>query len=200
MTKIILIRHATTDSVGKRLSGRMTGVHLNEEGRQQANSLAERLAGLQINEIHSSPLERATQTAEPLAKSLQLTTIINEDFLEMNFGEWTNKSFEELKNDNQFQLFNTFRSSTRIPGGESMMEAQTRIVTGIHKLVSKHPNQNIAVFSHSDMIKSAIAHFAGIHLDMFQRIEISPASVSIIEFYDEAIRIIVVNHTGNIKF
>ncbi|MDQ3292221.1 MAG: histidine phosphatase family protein, partial [Bacteroidota bacterium] len=191
MTTLLLIRHATTNAVGKHLSGRSPGVYLNNEGLDQAQKLAKRLSGLPLAAIYSSPLERAIQTAEPLADILQLSPITNEDFLELNFGGWTNASFTELQSDPQFQLFNSFRSITRIPGGESMLEAQVRVINGIQKLCLAHQQQTVAVVSHSDLIKAGIAYYAGIHLDMFQRLEISPASVSIIQIFEETARILV---------
>jgi probable phosphomutase (TIGR03848 family) len=200
MTRILLIRHATTDAVGKHFSGRMTGVHLNDEGRTQALQLSERLRGLPVTAVYSSPLERAVETAEPLAKALGLQHVISEDFLEMEFGEWTNSAFTEVMRQPQFGRFNTFRSCTRIPGGELMIEAQVRMIRGIEKLCLQHLHQTVAIISHSDLIKASLAHYAGIHLDMFQRIEISPASVSIIEIYDETARIMLVNDTGKIAW
>jgi len=199
MTKILLLRHATTDSVGKRLSGRTPGVHLNPEGQAQAQQLAQRLAGSQITAIYSSPLERAVQTAAPIAEKLKLQTIIQEDFLEIDFGNWTNSTFAELQPDPQFKLFNSFRSATRIPGGELMLEAQARIVAGLQKLCLQHPQETIAIVSHSDLIKAAIAYYAGIHLDMFQRLEISPASVSVLQIFAETAQILVINHTGELN-
>lgn len=199
MIKFLLIRHATTDSVGKRLSGRTPGVSLNEAGQRQAQELAQRLARLPITAIYSSPLERALETAAPLAASLHLQPVICEDFMEMHFGEWTNCTFEDLQNQTGFKLFNTFRSSTQIPGGELMLEAQTRIITGLQKLRGQHPHETIAVVSHADLIKAAVAYYAGIHLDLFQRIEISPASVSVIELYDETARLLLLNDTGELS-
>lgn len=198
MTRFLLIRHAMTDSVGKRASGRMANVHLNDQGHMQAQLLAERLAGLPITGIYSSPLERATETAEPLAKLLNLVTEVNEHFLELDFGDWTNRSFEQLEKEPAFRYFNAFRSCTRVPGGELMLEAQTRMITGLQKLGLQHNNETVAVISHSDLIRATIAYYAGIHLDMFQRIEISPASVSIVEVYEETTRIQLINHTGPI--
>jgi len=200
MTRFLLIRHATTDSVGKRLSGRTPGVSLNEEGRTQAQNLADRLASLPINALYSSPLERAVQTAEPISRAKGLEIIICEDVLEMDFGQWTNCSFKELENDSIFQRFNTFRSNTRIPGGELMLEAQARIVRGLEKLGAQHLNQTVAVVSHADLIKAAVAYYAGIHLEMFQRLEISAASVSVLELYDETARLLLINHTGEVNF
>jgi probable phosphomutase (TIGR03848 family) len=200
MTRFLLIRHANTNAVGKFLSGRNSGVHLNEEGRTQAQDLALRLAGLPFAAVYSSPLERAVQTAEPIATTLQLQTILCDDFLELNFGEWTGKNIAELRDSRDFQLFNSFRSSTLIPGGESMAEAQARIIRGLQKLRAKHPGQTVAVVSHADLIKSALMFFAGMPLDLFQRIEISPASVSIVEVYEETARIQLLNGLGSINF
>jgi probable phosphomutase (TIGR03848 family) len=196
MTKFLLIRHATTDAVGKKLSGRTAGVHLNEAGKMQAQNLAQRLANTPITAIYSSPLERALETAEPIATSHYLKTIIRNDFLEIDFGEWTNASFETLQHEKQFQLFNSFRSVTRIPNGELMLEAQARIVAGMQRLCTQHHDETIAIVSHADLIKAAITYYAGISLDLFQRIEISPASVSIVEVYEETARITLVNGSG----
>ncbi|MDB5261512.1 MAG: hypothetical protein JWQ14_793 [Adhaeribacter sp.] len=199
MTKFLLIRHATTDSVGKRLSGRMAGVPLNEEGRAQARKLATRLAGLPITAVYSSPLERAVETATPLAEIFNLQPVICQDFVEMNFGNWTNSAFTELQADTAFERFNSFRSNTRIPGGELMPEAQLRMITGLQKLGAQHPRETVVVVSHADLIKAVVAYYAGIHLDLFQRIEISPASVSIIQIFDETARILLVNDTGELN-
>jgi probable phosphomutase (TIGR03848 family) len=199
MTRFLLIRHAVTDSVGKRLSGRASGVHLNETGKVQAQALAERLASVPLAAIYSSPLERALETAAPLATLRQLETEIAEDFLEVDFGAWTNRTFQELDGEPQFKLFNTFRSSTRIPDGELMAEAQNRIISGLQKLTRKHWDETVAIVSHADLIKAAVAFYAGIHLDLFQRIEISPASVSVLEIYDETARLLHINDTGGIK-
>ncbi|KAA9332800.1 histidine phosphatase family protein [Adhaeribacter soli] len=199
MTRFLLIRHATTDSVGKRLSGRKEGVHLNEAGLEQAQQLAQRLNHLPVSAIYSSPLERALETAEPVAQALNLQTCINRDFLEIDFGNWTNLTFEELQGQQEFQRFNAFRSCTRIPGGELMTEAQLRIVQGLEKLCRRHSGETLAVVSHADLIKSALAYYAGIHLDLFHRLEISPASVSVLEIYSDTARILLVNHTGELR-
>jgi probable phosphomutase (TIGR03848 family) len=199
MTKFLLIRHALTDSVGKRLSGRTPGVPLNAEGQAQAQQLAIRLADMPIAAIYSSPLARAVQTAAPIAAQHDLETSISEDFLELDFGNWTNCTFQELHDQPQFQRFNSFRSSTRIPGGELMLEAQARAVAGLGKLCAQHPGQTVAIVSHADILKAAVAYYAGIHLDLFQRLEISPASVSVLEIFEETARILLLNDTGTLK-
>jgi broad specificity phosphatase PhoE len=193
MTKILLIRHATTDAVGHSLSGRLPGIHLNAVGIAQAERLADRLRAFNISEVYSSPMERAVETAKPIVERLSRRCIIEEAFVELDFGKWTNLSFQELEGDPQFKHFNTFRSNTRIPGGEMMLEAQARMIAGLEKLAAKHPDQTVAVISHSDLIKSAIAHFAGTHLDLMQRFEISPASLSIVAVYEDTAQILLLN-------
>lgn len=198
MTTILLIRHATNALVRKSLAGRMAGVSLSEEGKRQAAELAERLKHLPIKALYSSPLERAVETADPLAKKLQLPIEVRNEFTEFDFGNWTSKTIDELKGQEAFRLFNEFRSVTPAPEGEAMLSAQARMVTGLQRLCSQHKNETVAVFSHSDMIKAAIAHYAGIHLDLMQRIEIDPASVSIITVFPETVRINRLNDTGEL--
>jgi probable phosphomutase (TIGR03848 family) len=196
MTKFLLIRHALTDASGQRLTGRAAGVRLNEQGRAQARALAERLAGSPIAAVYGSPLERTRETAELVARLLGIEAILCEDFLEIEFGNWTGASFEDLAGEASFQRFNSFRSCAPVPGGEFMLQAQARMLMGLDKLRARHPQQNVVVVSHGDMIKAAVAYYAGIHLDMFQRIEINPASISVVEIDEAAVRILSVNDTG----
>lgn len=200
MTRFLLIRHATTDAVGQRFSGRLPGVPLNATGQNQAQQLAARLASLPVHAVYTSPLERATQTTEYLCATNGLTPVVEEAFIELDLGEWTNKTFQELHDDPQFHLFNTFRSGTRIPGGELMLEAQARIVAGLQRLAGQHPQQTVAVVSHSDLIKAAVAHYAGIPLDLFQRLEIAPASVSVLEIWAESARLVALNSTPALRW
>ena len=196
MTRFVLIRHAAIDLSGHALAGRMAGVHLNAEGRRQAQALAERFAASSVAAVYSSPLERAVETAEPIAKLLGLEVVTREDFLEIEFGEWTSRAFADLAADPLFQRFNSLRSCAAVPGGERMLQAQARMIGGLEAVRARHPHEAVAVVSHGDLIKAAIAYYAGIPLDLFQRIEISLASASIVEIDDAAIRILAVNDTG----
>lgn len=193
MTKFYLIRHGSTNAIGKFLTGRSPGLFLNEEGINQVKKLTQNLKGIPFSAVYCSPLERTLQTAGIISKSFNLTCIPSDNFLEIDFGDWTNLSIEELKKDPLFSQFNSFRSCTKIPNGESILEAQKRIVDGLQNLYYEHPDQTIAVISHADPIRLAIGYFAGIHMDLLHRIEISPASVSIIELYEETVRILMVN-------
>lgn len=200
MTRFLLIRHAMTDLTGKILLGRTEGVHLNEEGIRQAQNLATWLSELPVAAVYSSPLERARETAGKIAESLNLELKISDDFTEMNYGRWTGLTIAEAKEDPVFGHFNKFRRSTRIPDGETMGEAQVRIVQSMEKLRQEYEGRIVAIISHADLIKSAIMRFAGINLDMFQHIEISTASVSIVEMHDDMGRILLMNGTGDLAF
>lgn len=198
MTRFLLIRHGMTDLVDRAIAGWAPGVHLNDQGRAQAARLAERLAGAPIKAIYSSPLERARETAEPISRGLGLVTQIIEEVGEIVFGEWTGRELSELGNDPLWRRFNSLRSLTRAPGGETQLETQARMISALERLRDLHPDQTIAVVSHADVIKSAIAHYAGIPLDLIHRIEISVASVSVVEVGENNPRIVCVNNTGEL--
>lgn len=199
MNKILLIRHAQTDTAGKRLTGRSPGVFLNTEGHEQVLVLANELADCPIDFFYSSPLERTMETADHIAEKHNLPVSLLDELIEINYGEWTNLTVSELKDDPLFRRYNNYRSNTRIPGGETMEEVQTRTITGIEKICAKHPGSTIAIITHADIIKMAIAWYLAVPVDMMHRLEISPASVSVIELYDESVRVMKFNHMVNLK-
>jgi probable phosphomutase (TIGR03848 family) len=180
------------------LAGRMPGVHLSAQGQQQAQRLADRLATLPIVAIYSSPLERTMQSAKPLASRLNLPVEVSHGFAEIDFGEWTGKRFDDLAADPRWREWNSFRSSSRTPEGGLMLEVQSRAVAALHSMCRQHPEQIVAIVSHSDLIKAVVAHYLGVHLDLFQRIEISPASVSIIAVHRWGAQVLRVNDTGDL--
>jgi probable phosphomutase (TIGR03848 family) len=196
MTTFLLIRHATNDMVGKSLAGWTPNVHLNEEGRAQAEHLAERLAAVPLKAIFSSPLERAVETAEPLAKRLGLDIQIMPGVGEIQFGEWTGRTIKELADTPTWGNIQRFPSGTRIPGGETLREMQNRVIDALEALRADYPKEIVAVFAHADVVKAMVAHYLGVHLDLFQRIVISPASVSIIAVGDGGPHVLCVNDTG----
>jgi probable phosphoglycerate mutase len=196
MTVFLLIRHALTDAVGTAVSGWLPGVHLNAAGRQQAARLAERLAPARIDAIYSSPLERAMETAGEIARRRGLPVLPCEAAGEVRAGDWTGRSFNELEGLPGWRRFNALRSLGRIPGGELMLETQLRIVRELECLRERHPDAHVAVVSHGDVIKAAVAYLAGIPLDLFQRLEISPASLSVVSIDEHMPRILRLNDTG----
>ncbi|MGO9313569.1 MAG: histidine phosphatase family protein [Syntrophobacteraceae bacterium] len=198
MSVFLLIRHADNPAVGKRLTGTLPGVHLNEEGKAQAEILAERLARISIDAIYCSPLERAFETALPLAGRLGLEIRTNEKLSEVDFGDWSGLDFHHLADDPLWRHCNTFRTGTRPPNGELVVEVQQRMVTEIERLRKEYPHGTLAVISHADPIKSVLAHYAGIPLDFFPRLEISLASVSILSISDYGARVLCMNCLGEI--
>ena len=193
MTTIFLIRHAETDAVGKWIAGWTPGVHLNRVGVTQADRLADRLATTQIRAIYSSPLERAIETAQPLATRLRLPIVEREPLGEIHFGNWTARALAELDADPEWRLFNSFRSAHRIPGGESMLEVQSRLVSELTCLAQRHPDETIAAVSHGDVIRAAVAHYLGAPLDLIVRFEISPASVTTLRLSEETAVLLCLN-------
>ncbi len=182
-TRVLLIRHGTNDHVQKGLlAGRTPEVHLNEEGQKQASALAKRLGCEKITAIYSSPLERCQETASPLAASLGLQFRMLDDVKETDCGNWTGQPLEALRKTEVWQQVQFNPSLFRFPGGESMAEIQARMVTALESLRQQHTNETIAVVSHSDPIKLAIAYYLGMALDLFQRLEVSPASISEVDF------------------
>jgi probable phosphoglycerate mutase len=196
MATFYLIRHGANDFLGAAIAGWAPGVSLNVQGREQAERLAWKLLGRGITHIYSSPLERALETAAPIARELGLKVEVRDAFGEVRFGEWTGKRFEELARDPRWKLFNSYRSGTRPPGGELMVESQARIVGELESLRARHGQETVAVVSHSDIIRAALIHYAGIPTDLYSRIEISPASFSVLELNDWGPRILKINETA----
>ena len=193
MTTFFLIRHALCSGLGQTLWGRTPGICLNETGKLQAQRLAERFRGIALEAIYSSPVERALETAETIARTMNLEVNKNPAFDEIDFGEWSGKSFETLASDEVWRRFNTDRSTTRIPGGESFLEVQTRIITELERLSAQHNDARVAIVSHADVIKAAVGYVAATPIDLLQRIEISPCSVSIIK---DSTTLLTVNNTN----
>lgn len=181
MTRLYLVRHAAHGLLGCTLAGRMPGVHLSVEGRGQADRLGMRLAATQLNAIWTSPLERARETAEAIARRVGVGVEVAQELTEIDFGEWTGRSFEELNGDPEWHAWNALRSLHRPPGGESMLEVQARILILLQRLQAVQRAERVCLVTHGDLIKAALAHLLGIPIDLFQRIEIAPASVSIVE-------------------
>jgi probable phosphoglycerate mutase len=195
MTNLLLIRHAENDWVGERLAGWTPEVHLNEKGRTQAASLAQLLSDTPLTAIYSSPLERTLETAEPLARAHGLDVEVCEALGEARYGDWTGRVLKELKEEDLWPVIQVYPGGARFPGGESFREIQARMVQALDTIRDAHPEQTVAVVSHSDPIKMATAYYAGLSLDHFQRLTISPASVTAFAFSRFGPRLICLNHT-----
>jgi probable phosphoglycerate mutase len=196
-TTILLVRHGQTPTTGKVLPGRAKGLHLADEGHRQAATAAERIGALgRIDAIYSSPLERAKETAAPIAAARGLKTQIDRGLFECDFGDWTGRELKELMKLPEWRTVQSAPSTFRFPNGESFTEMQTRMVTTLDKLRLQHPGGTIVCVSHADTIKAAVAHALGTHIDLFQRIVISPASVTAISWHPGGPVVLAVNSTG----
>jgi probable phosphoglycerate mutase len=165
------------------LPGRAPGLHLADAGREQAERTAARIAELgDIDAVYSSPLERAKETAAPIARACVLRTRTARGLLECDFGDWTGKQLKALMKLPEWQTVQRAPSTFRFPGGESFTEMQARMVTCLDDLRAKHPGGTIVCVSHADTIKAAVAHAVGTPLDLFQRIVVNPASISTITY------------------
>jgi len=195
MTSFVLVRHGAHDWLGRGIAGRMPGVSLNEKGRTQARQLVERLSQRAIAAIYSSPIERARQTAAPLAQARGLPVAIDDAFSEIDFGEWTGRTFAELEADHdRWRAWCERKSVAAAPGGEAFTAVQRRVLDGLERLRRlHHPDEAVVVFSHGDIIKAAIAGVLGLSVDHIERFEIAPASVSVIDAGDGWAQVKLVN-------
>jgi broad specificity phosphatase PhoE len=195
-TTFHLVRHAAHDRVGSVLCGRMPGVTLGSTGREQARRLGHRFAGETIAAVQSSPLERARETAEPIASGTGCTVEVNEGITEIEFGSWSGRSFMELRDDPAWSGWNTARAVSRPPGGETMLEAQTRIVHAMEALRGAYSERAVVLVSHSDVIKAALLYHLGLPIDAYPRIEIEPASVSTLVVGDWGAKVVRLNEVA----
>jgi probable phosphoglycerate mutase len=197
-TRLVLVRHAVTHHTGGKLSGRMAGIDLTDEGRTQAARTAQRLAPVAVNTIYASPIERTMQTASAIAAHHNLAVIEHAGVIEAEYGEWTDCELKDLAKTDEWKVVQAAPSRARFPGGESITEMQARMVAALNQIVTSHPHETTVVVSHADPIKSAIAHFTGVHLDLFQRIHVSPASVTVFEFHPYGVTMLKCNDTGSL--
>lgn len=178
MTTLFLVRHGSHDLLGRTLAGRMPGVRLNARGRAEARALGERFAGTAVDELVTGPLQRSVETAAPIAESTGLEPRIDPALDEMDFGAWTGHLFSDLEAVPAWKAFNSCRSVTPVPGGETMLAAQARAVHGLERVRMRHPEGAVVVVSHGDVLRAAIAYYLGLSLDLLHRFEIDPASVT----------------------
>jgi probable phosphoglycerate mutase len=156
----------------------MPGVSLGSVGREQAQRLAVRLANENVASVQSSALERARQTAEPIAARVAQSVELNDGIMEIDFGAWSGRSFEDLERDPRWASWNNARAVSRPPDGETMLEAQARIVGAMERLGSAYGNRAVVLVSHADVIKAALLYHLGLPIDAFVRFDIDTASIS----------------------
>jgi probable phosphomutase (TIGR03848 family) len=188
------VRHGATPTTGAVLPGRAPGLHLADAGVAQAEAVAARLAALpRVDAVYCSPLERTRETARPIGQARGLPVKVDRGLLECDFGEWTGRPLKELAKEPAWATVQRYPSGFRFPGGESFLEMSARITGAVHRLAERHPEGVVVAVSHADPIKAAVADALGTHLDLFQRINVSPCSVTAVHYGPTGPAVLAVN-------
>lgn len=200
MTRLLLIRHALNDYVKeRRLAGWTPGVHLSEEGVRQAEKLGRRLKDVPLAAVLSSPLERAVETAQAIAIHHDLEVETWPDLGEVRYGDWTGKPLKELAETNLWKQIMVHPSNARFPGGEAIFEVQARVIAALERISVAFPEATVAVVAHADVIKLAVAHYVGLPIDLYQRLAIAPASLTVLQNGLFAPRLFALNDTAHLS-
>ena len=197
MQLVLLIRHGLADYKPGHLYGWTPGVHLSADGREQVKKLAARLEVVKLRALYSSPLERCQETAEAIAEGRRLDIKTVEDLGEVRYGKWQGKSFRTLVKTPLWRTVQLVPSQATFPGGEGLLEMQRRGVHAIEEIRQVHKRGVVAVVSHADMIKAIAAHYLGMHLDLFQRLNVDTASVTAMSFMGPFPRLLRIGDTGD---
>ena len=196
---ILLIRHGKAEFKAGHLYGWTPGVKLSSDGQEEAKRLGERLEEIRFTAVYTSPLERAVETAEIAFAGRKVDIKVNEGLGEVKYGKWQGRSYKSLMKTPLWRTVQRNPSRARFPEGESLLELQRRGVDAIEEIRAKHKRGVIAAFSHADMIKAIVAHYLGLHLDLFQRIWVETASVTAIAFFGDHPRVVRIGDTGDLK-
>ncbi len=191
-----LVRHGTTPTTGKVLPGRARGLHLSDQGRQEVAAVAERFEGVAVSAVYCSPLERARETAAPIADVVGRPVVIDRGLVECDFGEWTGAELAKLRKLPEWRVVRHWPSGWRFPNGESFMEVQERLHAAIGRYQRDHAGEVVLAVSHADCIKAVLATMLGTPLDLFHRIHVGPCSTSAVAFSTEGPSVIAVNSYG----
>ena len=197
---VLFVRHGLTSTTGSVLPGRAPGLHLSPEGVEQARGVAGRLAGLdrgRVKAVYASPMERTVETAAPIARACKLRVRRSPGLIECDFGRWTGRKLQNLRRREEWTTVQRHPSGFRFPGGESFAEMQARALEAVAAICARHTGETVVAVSHADVIKAIAAAAAGTPLDLFQRIVISPCSVTAIAYHPTGPMLLTVNNTGD---
>lgn len=203
-TIVLFVRHGQTPTTGTKLPGRAKGLHLAPKGQEQAERAGQRIAALgaslpgsAVRAVYASPMERAQETAAPIARLCKLRVRTHKGLIEADFGMWTGRNLSALRKLPEWTTVQRYPSGFRFPGGESFTEMQTRMSGAVAELVARHPGDTVVAVSHADTIKAAVADAQGTPLDLFQRIMISPCSISVVMYTSTGPIVLSVNSMGD---
>ena len=199
-TLLLLVRHGMTPTTGVELYGRRSGVHLSEAGAKQAQRVAERIAaiGRRPAAVYASPLERAQETAAPIATAVSRTLRTHDGLNELDMGRWTGRKLAQLRKLAAWSSVQRYPSGFRFPDGESFRGMQTRICDAAADLAARHRGHTVVAVSHADPIRALVADAMGTHLDLFQRIVVSPCSVTAILYTNDGPVVLATNSTDDL--
>ncbi len=203
MPLLLLIRHGENDFVKSgKMAGRLPGIHLNEKGQKQAQALADALKDVPLKAVYSSPLERAMETAKPIAESHKLKIVQEPDLMDTDIGKWQGRSWRVLGLTKVWRIVQNAPSRFRFPEGESFLEAQTRYVMAIERIIQKNnkPKDIVAVVFHADPIKLVVSHFLGMPLDHFQRLSCDTGSMTVLNTSETRANLIKMNQRPPFDF
>ena len=193
MTVFYLVRHGVTSHTGHKLSGWMPDIHLTDAGRAQAEAAAESLANAPLKSIYASPIDRTAETAKIIAARHDLRVRTRKDLGEVEYGRWTNKSLKVVAQTKLWTKVQRWPAGATFPDGESFVAVQNRGVAAIEALRARHPKDHVCIVSHGDVIRLVVAHYMGVHLDLFQRIHVTPGSLTVLAITDEGPGILTLN-------
>lgn len=198
MTRMLLVRHAPTPETGKKLTGRLPGVSLDDHGIEIARRTATHLADVALKAVYSSPIERTWETAVEICAPHKLQPIREDGVIEVDYGRWSGRTLKSLYQLKAWRTVQTTPSRMTFPEGEALADAQRRAVSAIERIAAHHRKDTVAVVSHSDIIQMILAHHLGTPLDLFGRIQIAPASVSVVDIPDQGIPTVIgINTNGD---
>ncbi|MBI2169658.1 MAG: MSMEG_4193 family putative phosphomutase [Actinobacteria bacterium] len=198
-TRVVLVRHGVTAETGRVLSGQLPGIHLSEDGKAQAKAVAERLALARVAAVYASPLERTRQTAEIIADPHDLPIRDLPGVIDFDVGEWAGRELKQLMKEPLWPVIMAAPSRVVFPGGEGLAAMQARAVAAVDGVVQEHAGETVIVVAHADIIKAVVAHAVGLHLDLFQRLVVAPASITILSFFGPVPVLELFNDTGAVS-
>ncbi len=200
MTTLLLVRHGLTHLTGPVLAGRTPGVHLSEAGRAQAEALAERIKGVRLDAIVSSPLERCQETAQAVAATRGAAVETDDRLVECGYGAWTGRPLKELAEDPLWRVVQAHPSAVTFPEGESLPDMQHRAVAAVRDWNQRLGEKAVYLAcSHGDVIKAIVADALGLHLDQFQRITADPAALTVIRYAPLRPFVLKLNDMGELR-
>ncbi|HEX2051660.1 MAG TPA: MSMEG_4193 family putative phosphomutase [Actinomycetota bacterium] len=193
MTTFFLVRHGVTAHTGHKLSGWMPDVHLTDDGVAQAEAAADRLARAPIKAVYASPIDRTMETARPIAARHGLEIDVRPALGEVRYGRWTDRTFKSLRRTKLWGAVQRWPSSVRFPDGETLREVQARSLDELDRIRAEHPRHAVCCVTHADVIRLVTAHFLGVHVDLYQRIVIAPASITVVAVGDGGPQVLAMN-------